>query len=35
LFIDLLAVGYKQPDLEVHPAKWRKTKEEIILSFNE
>jgi len=30
----LLAVGYKQPDLKVHPAKWRKTKEEIIISFD-
>jgi len=29
----LLAVGYKKPGLELHPAKWRKTKEEIILSF--
>jgi nitroreductase len=29
----LLAVGYKKPGLELHPAKWRKTKEEIIVSF--
>lgn len=31
----LLAVGYKKPGLEMHPAKWRKTKEEIIVSFDE
>ena len=31
----LLAVGYRKPGLEMHPAKWRKTKEEIVLSFEE
>ncbi|MBU0945116.1 MAG: nitroreductase family protein [Proteobacteria bacterium] len=31
----LLAVGYKKPGLEMHPAKWRKTKEEIIVTFTE
>lgn len=31
----LLAVGYKKPGLEMHPAKWRKTKEEIVVSFDE
>jgi nitroreductase len=31
----LLAVGYKKPGLERHPAKWRKTKEELIVTFNE
>ncbi len=30
----LLAVGYKKPGLELQPAKWRKSKEEIILSFD-
>ncbi len=30
----LLAVGYKAPGLELHPPKWRKSKEEIILSFD-
>lgn len=30
----LLAVGYKKPGLELHPAKWRKTKDEIIISFD-
>lgn len=29
----LLAVGYKKPGLELHPAKWRKTKEEIMVTF--
>jgi len=29
----LLAVGYKKPGLELHPAKWRKTREEIVVSF--
>ncbi|WP_299978759.1 nitroreductase family protein [Desulfobacula sp.] len=29
----LLAVGYKQPDLELHPAKWRKKYNEIVVSF--
>jgi len=29
----LLAVGYKQPDLELHPAKWRKKYKEIVVSF--
>ncbi len=31
----LLAVGYKKPGLKLHPAKWRKTTEEIIVSFDE
>jgi nitroreductase len=31
----LLAVGYKKPGIELHPAKWRKSKEEIIISFDE
>jgi nitroreductase len=30
----LLAVGYPKPGLVVQPAKWRKKKEEIIVSFN-
>ena len=30
----LLAVGYRKPGLELHPAKWRKAKEEIVLSFD-
>jgi nitroreductase len=30
----LLAVGYRKPGLELHPPKWRKTKEEIIVSFD-
>ncbi len=29
----LLAVGYPKPGLVVQPAKWRKSKEEIIVSF--
>jgi nitroreductase len=29
----LIALGYKAPDLELHPAKWRKTSDEIIVSF--
>ena len=29
----LLAVGHKQPDLEVAPPKWRKTYEDIVVSF--
>jgi nitroreductase len=29
----LLAVGYKQSDLEVHPAKWRKCYEDIMVEF--
>ena len=29
----LLAVGYPAPDLELHPPKWRKTYEEIAVSF--
>lgn len=29
----LLAVGYKKPDVEVLPAKWRKTRDEIVVSF--
>jgi nitroreductase len=31
----LLAVGYKKPGLELHPGKWRKSKEEIVVSFRE
>ena len=30
----LLSVGYKKPDLAVFPPKWRKTKDEIIVSFD-
>lgn len=30
----LLAVGYPKPDLEILPPKWRKSKEEIIVSFD-
>jgi len=29
----LLAVGYKKPGLELNPAKWRKTYNEIVVSF--
>lgn len=29
----LLAVGYKKPGLELHPGKWRKTYNEIVVSF--
>ena len=29
----LLAVGYKKPGLELHPPKWRKTANDIIVSF--
>lgn len=29
----LLAVGYPKPGLELHPAKWRKTRDEIEISF--
>jgi nitroreductase len=29
----LLALGYRKPGLTLTPAKWRKTKEEIIVSF--
>ena len=29
----LLAVGYMKPGLELHPAKWRKTVDEIVVSF--
>ena len=29
----LLAVGYKKPGLELQPAKWRKTVDEIVVSF--
>jgi nitroreductase len=29
----LLAVGYKRPGLELHPPKWRKTYEDIVVSF--
>ncbi len=30
----LLAVGYPKPGLTLQPAKWRKTKEEIVVSFS-
>lgn len=30
----LLAVGYKKPDAEVYPPKWRKSREEIVVSFD-
>lgn len=29
----LLAVGYKRPDLKMNPPKWRKTYNEIVVSF--
>ncbi len=29
----LLAVGYKKPEVELQPAKWRKSAEEILISF--
>ncbi|MBU1196405.1 MAG: nitroreductase family protein [Proteobacteria bacterium] len=29
----LLAVGYKKPDMELAPPKWRKTYDEILISF--
>jgi nitroreductase len=29
----LLAVGYKMPDAEVFPPKWRKNRDEIVVSF--
>lgn len=29
----LLAVGFAKPDLELHPPKWRKTVDEIVVSF--
>jgi nitroreductase len=29
----LLAVGFMKPGLELHPAKWRKTYDEIVVSF--
>jgi nitroreductase len=29
----LLAVGYKKPDLELHPPKWKKSYKEIVVSF--
>lgn len=29
----LLAVGYKKPGLELNPAKWRKSYDEIVVSF--
>ncbi len=29
----LIAVGHKKPDLELVPAKWRKTYDEIVVSF--
>ncbi len=31
----LLALGYPKPGLTLQPAKWRKTKEEIIVSFTD
>ena len=31
----LIAVGHTKPGIELHPAKWRKTTEEIIISFDE
>lgn len=30
----LLAVGYKKPGLKLHPPKWRKTTEELVVSFD-
>jgi nitroreductase len=30
----LLAVGYPKPGLELHPPKWRKSVEEIVVSFS-
>jgi len=29
----LLAIGYKKPGLELHPAKWRKSTDDILVSF--
>ena len=29
----LLAIGYKKPGLELHPPKWRKSADEILISF--
>lgn len=29
----LLAIGYKKPGLVLHPAKWRKSADEILVSF--
>jgi len=29
----LLAIGYRKPGLELHPPKWRKTVDEIVVSF--
>lgn len=29
----LLALGYRAPDLELHPPKWRKRYDEIVVSF--
>jgi nitroreductase len=29
----LLAIGYKKPGLKIHPAKWRKSADEILVSF--
>ncbi len=29
----LIAVGYKKPGLELHPPKWRKSYDEIVVSF--
>jgi nitroreductase len=30
----LLAIGYPKPGLELHPAKWRKSVDEIVVSFS-
>jgi nitroreductase len=30
----LLPVGFAKPGLELHPAKWRKSREEIVVSFD-
>ncbi|WP_136807658.1 nitroreductase family protein [Desulfosediminicola flagellatus] len=30
----LLPIGYRKPGLELHSAKWRKTKNEIVVSFH-
>ena len=29
----LLAIGYRKPGLELHPAKWRKSTDDILVSF--
>jgi nitroreductase len=31
----LLAVGYKKPDAEIHPPKWRKSVDDIVITFKE